>query len=127
MSRPGNDLDNAVAASSFDTLKTEWIYPPHYKTRREARLAISEHIAGFCNTERRDSPLDYRSPEQCERTQSAAQSRVYFIGETSVSCSAWLGGRFNKAIHPARDQRGLAPGLERIARRQSTLVPQGAP
>jgi len=72
MSRPGNCLDNAVAESFFHTLKTEWIYHAHYKTRREARLAIFEYIEGFYNTERRHSSLDYQSPEEYERQQSAA-------------------------------------------------------
>ena len=72
MSRPGNCLDNAVAESFFHTLKTEWIYHAHYKTRREARLAIFEYIEGFYNTERRHSSLDYRSPEEYERVKSAA-------------------------------------------------------
>jgi putative transposase len=72
MSRPGNCLDNAVAESFFHTLKTEWIYHAHYKTRREARLAIFEYIEGFYNTERRHSSLDYQSPEEYERKQSVA-------------------------------------------------------
>ena len=72
MSRPGNCLDNAVAESFFHTLKTEWVYHAHYKTRREARLAIFEYIEGFYNTERRHSSLDYRSPEEYERVKSAA-------------------------------------------------------
>ena len=72
MSRPGNCLDNAVAESFFHTLKTEWIYHAHYKTRREARLAIFEYIEGFYNPERRHSSLDYQSPEEYERERSAA-------------------------------------------------------
>ena len=72
MSRPGNCLDNAVAESFFHTLKTEWIYHAHYKTRREARLAIFEYIEGFYNTERLHSSLDYRSPEEYERERLAA-------------------------------------------------------
>jgi putative transposase len=72
MSRPGNCLDNAVAESFFHTLKTEWIYHAHYKTRREARLAIFEYIEGFYNTVRRHSSLDYRSPEEYEREAIAA-------------------------------------------------------
>jgi putative transposase len=72
MSRPGNCLDNAVAESFFHTLKTEWIYHAHYKTRREARLAVFEYIEGFYNIERRHSSLDYQSPEEYEQKQSAA-------------------------------------------------------
>ena len=72
MSRAGQCLDNAVAESFFHTLKTEWIYHAHYKTRREARLAIFEYIEGFYNPERRHSSLDYRSPEEYEREVIAA-------------------------------------------------------
>ena len=72
MSRPGQCLDNAVAESFFHTLKTEWIYHAHYKTRREARLAIFEYIEGFYNTTRMHSSLDYQSPEEYERERSAA-------------------------------------------------------
>lgn len=72
MSRPGQCLDNAAAESFFHTLKTEWIYHAHYKTRREARLAIFEYIESFYNTTRMHSSLDYRSPEEYERQRSAA-------------------------------------------------------
>lgn len=72
MSRPGQCLDNAAAESFFHTLKTEWIYHAHYKTRREARLAIFEYIESFYNTIRLHSSLDYRSPEEYERLRSAA-------------------------------------------------------
>jgi len=72
MSRPGQCLDNAAAESFFHTLKTEWIYHGHYKTRREARLSIFEYIEGFYNTTRMHSSLDYQSPEEYERTSTAA-------------------------------------------------------
>jgi len=72
MSRPGQCLDNAAAESFFHTLKTEWIYHAHYKTRREARLAIFEYIEGFYNTTRMHSSLDYQSPEEYERQRAAA-------------------------------------------------------
>lgn len=72
MSRPGQCLDNAAAESFFHTLKTEWIYHAHYKTRREARLAIFEYIESFYNTIRMHSSLDYRSPEEYERLRPAA-------------------------------------------------------
>jgi len=72
MSRPGQCLDNAAAESFFHTLKTEWIYHTHYKTRREARLAIFEYIEAFYNTTRMHSSLDYQSPEEYERLSAAA-------------------------------------------------------
>lgn len=72
MSRPGNCLDNAVAESFFHTLKTEWVYHYRYATRAEARASIFEYIECFYNRIRKHSTLDYRSPEEYEREQSAA-------------------------------------------------------
>jgi len=72
MSRPGQCLDNAAAESFFHTLKTEWIHHAHFKTRREARLAIFEYIESFYDTIRMHSSLDYRSPEEYESLRSAA-------------------------------------------------------
>jgi transposase InsO family protein len=68
MSRPGNCLDNAVAESFFHTLKTELVYQQHYRTREEARLAIFEYVESFYNRTRLHSTLDYRSPEEYERS-----------------------------------------------------------
>jgi transposase InsO family protein len=68
MSRPGNCLDNAVAESFFHTLKTELVYQQPYRTREEARLAIFEYVETFYNRTRLHSTLDYRSPEEYERT-----------------------------------------------------------
>ncbi len=68
MSRPGSCLDNAVAESFFHTLKTELVYHQPYRTREEARLAIFEYIESFYNPTRLHSTLDYRSPEEYERS-----------------------------------------------------------
>jgi putative transposase len=68
MSRPGNCLDNAVAESFFHTLKTELIYQQPYRTREEARLAIFEYVESFYNRTRLHSTLDYRSPEEYEKS-----------------------------------------------------------
>lgn len=68
MSRPANCLDNAVAESFFHTLKTELVYQQHYRTREQARLAIFEYIESFYNRTRLHSTLDYRSPEEYERS-----------------------------------------------------------
>lgn len=68
MSRPGNCLDNAVAESFFHTLKTELIYQQYYGTREEARLAIFEYLESFYNRTRLHSTLDYRSPEEYEKS-----------------------------------------------------------
>lgn len=68
MSRPGNCLDNAVAESFFHTLKTELVYQQYYRTREEARLAIFEYVESFYNRTRLHSTLDYRSPEEYEKS-----------------------------------------------------------
>jgi transposase InsO family protein len=68
MSRPGNCLDNAVVESFFHTLKTELVYQQPYRTREEARLAIFEYVESFYNRTRLHSTLDYRSPEEYERS-----------------------------------------------------------
>jgi transposase InsO family protein len=68
MSRPGNCLDNAAVESFFHTLKTELVYQQHYRTREQARLAIFEYIESFYNRTRLHSTLDYRSPEEYERS-----------------------------------------------------------
>jgi len=68
MSRPGNCLDNAVVESFFHTLKTELIYQQPYRTREEARLAIFEYLEAFYNRTRLHSTLDYRSPEEYEKS-----------------------------------------------------------
>jgi putative transposase len=72
MSRPGTCLDNAVAESFFHTLKTEWVYHHRYATRQEAHASIFQYIEGFYNRTRKHSTLDYRSPDEYEREQSAA-------------------------------------------------------
>jgi putative transposase len=68
MSRPGNCLDNAAVESFFHTLKTELVYQQHYRTREQARLAIFEYVEAFYNRTRLHSTLDYRSPEEYERS-----------------------------------------------------------
>jgi transposase InsO family protein len=96
MSRPGNCLDNAVAESFLHTLKTEWIYHYRYATRAEARASSFEYIECFYNRIRKHSTLDYRSPEEYEREQSAAQPRVHFTGARSVSCNRLLDGQLEQ-------------------------------
>lgn len=40
----GNSYDNAVANSSFKTIKSELIYQNMYKYRKEAYLSLFEYI-----------------------------------------------------------------------------------
>ena len=70
--RPGTCGDNSVAESFFATLKTELIYRHPWPTRRQAKLAVFEFIAGWYNQHRRHSTLGYSSPAEVERRTSLA-------------------------------------------------------
>jgi transposase InsO family protein len=70
--RPGTCWDNAVAESFFATLKNELIYRHVWPSRRLAKLAIFEFIAGWYNQYRRHSTLGYSSPADVERRTSPA-------------------------------------------------------
>jgi len=72
MSRPGRCQDNAVAESFFHTLKAEWIYHFDFATREHARLAIFDYVEGFYNPRRLHSTLNYRSPDEYEKMNTAA-------------------------------------------------------
>lgn len=67
MSRRGNCHDNAVAESFFSTLKNELTRHTIYKTRDEAKAAISEYIELYYNPLRPHTTLNYRSPTQFEK------------------------------------------------------------
>lgn len=75
MSGKGNCYDNAAMESVWANLKTETgldQYVP--KTRREAALAIFDHIECFYNPRRRHSALGYLSPVEYENRQSKTHS-----------------------------------------------------
>jgi transposase InsO family protein len=65
--KPGTCWDNAVAESFFATLKTELIYRHVWPSRRVAKSAVFEFIAGWYNQHRRHSTLGYLSPADVER------------------------------------------------------------
>jgi transposase InsO family protein len=62
--------DNSVAESLFATLKTELIYRRTWPSRRPAKSAVFEFIAGWYNQNRRHSSLGYLSPADVERRTS---------------------------------------------------------
>jgi len=72
MSGKRNCWDNAVVESFFGTLKTELLRGVAFPGRSEARAQVFEYIEVFYNRRRRHSFLDYRSPEEYERTCRAA-------------------------------------------------------
>ena len=62
MSGKGNCFDNAPMESFWGMLKQELIYQVHFKTRKEAKQAITEYIEIFYNRQRIQAGLGYLSP-----------------------------------------------------------------
>jgi putative transposase len=72
MSGKGNCYDNAPMESFWGMLKQELVYHYHFRTRRDARQAISEYIELFYNRQRRQAKLGFLSP--------AAYIQKYYAG-----------------------------------------------
>ncbi len=67
MSKKGNCWDNAVAESSFKTLKTVLIYRKSYQTIKKAELDVFEYIEIWYNRKRLHSALGYKTPIEVEK------------------------------------------------------------
>jgi transposase InsO family protein len=76
MSRVGNPYDNAKCESFIKTLKQEEIYTREYRDRADLEEHIGEFIDNYYNRQRLHSALNYRSPEQFERSLLAESSSV---------------------------------------------------
>ena len=72
MSGKGNCFDNAPMESFWGMLKQELIHHFHFKTRREARQAITEYIEIFYNRQRLQAGLGFLS--------AAAFAQKYYAG-----------------------------------------------
>ena len=66
MSRKGDCWDNAVAESSWSTLKADLIDGTDWHSRKAARVAIFDFIEVFYNRQRIHSTLGYRTPADFE-------------------------------------------------------------
>ena len=73
MGSVGDAYDNAMCESFFASLECELLDRHRFPTQAAARLAVFEYIEGWYNPHRRHSALDYQSPINYERTQSAVQ------------------------------------------------------
>jgi putative transposase len=62
MSGKGNCFDNSPMESFWGMLKQELIYHSHFRTRQEAKQAITEYIEIFYNRQRLQAGLGYLSP-----------------------------------------------------------------
>ena len=67
MGTVGDCFDNAMCESFFATLECELLDRMTFRTRVDARREVFEYIAGWYNTHRRHSALDYASPIEHER------------------------------------------------------------
>jgi len=72
MSGKGNCFDNAPMESFWGMLKQELIYQSHFRTRQEARQAITEYIELFYNRQRIQDKLGFLSP--------VAYTQKYYAG-----------------------------------------------
>jgi transposase InsO family protein len=72
MSGTGNCFDNAPMESFWGMLKQELIYHCRFRTRQEARQAITEYIEIFYNRQRLQAKLGFLSP--------AAYEQQYYAG-----------------------------------------------
>lgn len=70
MSGVGQCWDNAVIESPFGRMKVELVHGERYATRDEAKASIFEYIEVFHNRVRRHSTLEYRTPDEFERTKN---------------------------------------------------------
>lgn len=66
MSKKGDCWDNAVAESFFATLKKEYVYQTHFKTRDQAQPGVFDYIETWYNKERIHSYLNGNSPVEFE-------------------------------------------------------------
>lgn len=67
MSMKGNCWDNAVAKSSFKTIKVECVYTRSYSNQAQATLSIFEWIESWYNKRRRHSTLGYKTIDEFEK------------------------------------------------------------
>ncbi len=70
MSGVGQCWDNAVIESTFGRMKGELTHGEQYTSRDEAKASIFESIEVFDNRVRRHSTLEYRTPDEFERTKN---------------------------------------------------------
>jgi putative transposase len=67
MSRKRNCWDNTVVESFFATLKRELIVGEKIHYRYQPREIVTDYIDRYYNQVRMNSPLDYKSPMECEK------------------------------------------------------------
>lgn len=74
MGSVGDCYDNAMAESFFATLEHELLRLRTFWTPEQARSEVFEFIAGFYNTHRLHSQLEYRTPAEMDAQHAAART-----------------------------------------------------
>lgn len=64
MSKRGGCFDNAPIESFWGILKNELVHHHSYKTREEAKAAITKYIELFYNQQRVQKGLNFKTPNQ---------------------------------------------------------------
>jgi len=64
MSKKGDCFDNAPIESFWGILKNELVHHHQYKTREQAKAAITKYIELFYNQRRTQKGLNFRTPNQ---------------------------------------------------------------
>ena len=110
MGSVGHAYDNAMAESFFASLECELLNRRSFKSKAEARMALSSYIEGWYNPRRRDSALGYRSPAHFERLHqenagmplpsSSREPQVRL--ETQADNRPWKRGKTKILIHLSR-------------------------
>jgi putative transposase len=77
MGSVGDSYENALMENFFSTLKTELVYRNSWRTRDEAENALFAYIDGWYNTERIQSRLGWRSPDEYEAAWHADHADVH--------------------------------------------------
>ena len=75
MGSVGDCYDNAMMESFFSSLEAEVLDRNRFRTRQEAHRAIFSWLAGWYNTRRRHSGVDYLSPQEFERRFARSRRR----------------------------------------------------
>jgi putative transposase len=83
MSRAGNPYDNARCESFMKTLKQEEIHTRRYRDRADLEAHIEQFIERYYNRRRLHSALNYRSPEDFERSLLAAPDAAVPVASMS--------------------------------------------
>jgi transposase InsO family protein len=97
MSRPANPYDNATCESFMKTLKQEEIHCREYRDLEDLQLHVEEFLERYYNGQRLHSALGYRTPEQFEKEEWAAEK------EESADAPKMSFFRHGKSVHPMEE------------------------